>query len=305
MTQNAAEAKQPEEQKSDTVKASTTEKNSEQKRGTKLGESLAAISKAKKDPFKEADESELKDPDSTKAEFQDAQPTPVAVTKKANRPTNKATKAKTSFAGVLGLIVAIFALAWNYYQDQSLGAYKASIVNELESRDSNIAGLNTRMDEVKVSSNKMHRTVENNSYALSQFEQVPGKVNKIGKNISELRSEIVELQSRVEGNSAAIKENNKTTEELRNYLNMLSKRRVTPSKTASKQPSKKNYNIGHAVLASVDSWGNNINAVLKDESGWVPLGLGDLYQGWKLVGANEEEAIFKKGKKELRLSRQE
>lgn len=228
---------------------------------------------------------------------------PIKMTKpKAKKVKTNKQRKSLSIIGLFGFLVASAAFVGVYLNHGSVNSFKEQFKESLESNTSLVGNLTSRLDAMTAEAAKYKRVAEANSQEIERLSEYKERIETVDQTIATIKKGFVKLGGDIKLHGVKIQENNERIVKLQDSL----KKRPNPTPKKSnpvmRRQTNKVYQLENATLVSIDSWGSAINAVLREEGSWIPLSVGEMYQGWRFVGSQNNQAHFAKGKKIIKLS---
>jgi len=237
----------------------------------------------------------------TEPSFQDKgrRPGPKRATvPKKVKPANKRNWKGGTVSGV-ALVMSFLALLGTGYSGITHNEYGQEVNHALNEINSVIETLTEKTNQMvaDIVATKAYNDIFTTKIGLIDSLAIEMKTMK--KSIDGLGNEVDSLSMKLEGQVKTIGEHSEQLVDLKNKYKALTKKPKIVRTTRKKTPKVVRGDpsmIAGARLASLDLWGTQPYAVLRDPSGkWIPLTSGDYYKGWRFSGAVGPEAIFKKG----------
>jgi len=228
---------------------------------------------------------------------------PIKITKsKAKKVKINKPKKSVSIIGILGFLIASAALVGAYLNHGSVNSFKEQFTDSLDSNTSLVGNLSSRLDEMTAEAAKYKRVAEANRLEIEALSQYKERIEAVDQTIASIKKDFAKLGGDIGSHGVKIKENNERIMKIQDSLRKRPKPAQKKSSPVVRRQTDKVYQLEDATLVSIDSWGSAINAVLREGGTWVPLSIGEMYQGWRFVGSQNNQAHFVKGKKTIKLS---
>ncbi len=265
----------------------------------KLGDSLVQNIGGKKAKSPASEFDTLEEFDLMSSELDE----PIKMAKvKAKKSKVNRTKKPISVIGLFAFMVASAALAGVYFNYASGGSFKKEITESLESNTSLVGNLTSRLDEMTAEAAKNKRVAEANRQEIAVLSEYKVRIEAVDETIASIKKDFAKLGGDINSHGVKIQENNERIKKIQDALKNRPKPTKKKTSTVVKPQTGKVYQLEDATLVSIDTWGSAINAVLRAEGVWVPVSIGEMYQGWRFVGSQNDQAHFVKGKKTIKLS---
>lgn len=219
-------------------------------------------------------------------------------------------KKGSSALGGVAIVIALIAISVSGYAIYSQHTNSLITQDNLQSLEEVIGAANTRTDSNIVAIADLTNKVERLTEDTAAIEQIRSEISSIILSINVMKDELDELKRKQGDTQSVLTQNEKQFAEISKQIKKLGSRPAVP-KTAKRSalPKKSRFSntqLEGARVASIDLWGTQPSVMLQEPDGkWKPLSTGDFYKGWRLEGAFENEAVFKKGSKTRRLTIEE
>lgn len=227
---------------------------------------------------------------------------PVPIQKRKNTKSAKARRPGNYLAST-ALLVSIGAICVAGYASFGQSGIRAHVDQSLASIEEAVGGLTQRSDNQASQISQVQRASKSNTEKFASFGNLKADFVTLNAALNDIREQIVNTMTEMDLNSTDIKTIKQDVAELRDQLSKQKTRPVAKKRTLAKKLKPKpvvvdKTRIEGSSLASLDTWGTQPYAVLRDEEGnWIPLTKGDYYKGWRFAGVSGDKAVFKKSGK--------
>lgn len=227
----------------------------------------------------------------------DEQPVPVEIPVKVKPKRGGA----AGIAAGISVVLAIGGVALGGYGIQEVQLVKQSQLEASSSVDAALGGLTSKTDDLLVDLKQTRGEVAANAESLATLpairESIAGvqsRLSGLSADIDQLRPELESLKKELNGNSGEIETLEKKVKELTEKPRVIQRVVKEPAVSEKRQEQL----LAGASIASIDVWGDQSSVVMQSADGrWVPLSIGDAFNGWRLYDVKGSSAVFKRGDK--------